>query len=473
MIARIARKEFTEMARDGRFRASAAVVLVLLAASIAMGWAHRREVAAQHREAGRATRRQWLEQGAKNPHSAAHYGMYAFKPKMPLSLIDPGVDAYTGVAVWLEAHKQNDFKYRPAQDATALARFGELSSAAVLQLLVPLLIILLSFPAFAGERDLGTLRQVLSLGVRPRDLALGKALGVATALALLCVPSAVLGVLAIGLASDVYSLPDDLPRLALMAVGYVLYLGTFVGASLAVSAWSGSSRAALLTLLAFWVANGLIVPRLSVDVARRLHPTPSSLEFGQAIDRDIKQGMNAHDPADRRLADLKARVMKEHGVGRLEDLKVDFAGIALQESEEYGYRVFDARYAELWGTYARQDEVQRAAALASPLLAVRSFSMAMAGTDPEQHRDFARAAEAYRRVIIKHMNDDIAEHGKGPGVEYIAGDDVWAKVPDFEYTPPGVSRVLARRWPDLAVLGGWLALSSAAAVAAASRIRVS
>src|SRR4051812_17292267 len=167
MIARIARKEFTEMTRDGRFRAAAAVVMGLLLVSLALGWKHYRDVDAQHREASRAARRQWLDQGAKNPHSAAHYGMYAFKPKMPLSLVDPGVDAYTGVAVWLEAHKQNDFKYRPAQDATAVARFGELSAAAVLQLLVPLLIVLLAFPAFAGERDLGTLRQVLSLGVRP------------------------------------------------------------------------------------------------------------------------------------------------------------------------------------------------------------------------------------------------------------------------------------------------------------------
>ena len=155
MIARIAKKEFTEMTRDGRFRWAFAVVMVLLFVSLALGWKHYRDVDAQHREAERTTRRQWLEQGDKNPHGAAHYGVYAFKPKMPLSLVDQGVDAYTGVAVWLEAHKQNDFKYRPAQDATALARFGELSAAAVLQSLVPLLIIVLAFPAFAGERDWG------------------------------------------------------------------------------------------------------------------------------------------------------------------------------------------------------------------------------------------------------------------------------------------------------------------------------
>ncbi|AMV37528.1 ABC transporter permease [Planctomyces sp. SH-PL62] len=473
MIARIARKEFTEMARDGRFRGAAVVVTILLLASLAMGWKHHRDVDAQHQEATRATRRQWLDQGSKNPHSAAHYGTYGFKPKPPLSLVDPGVDAYTGVAVWLEAHKQNEFKYRPAQDATAVARFGELSAAAVLQLLLPLLIILLAFPAFAGERDQGTLRQVLSLGVRPRDLALGKALGIAGVLGMLLVPAIVAGVLALGTAAGAGPLASELPRMATMAVGYLLYYGVFIGVAIAVSAWAGSARTALLVLLAFWIANGLIIPRLAVDVARRIHPTPSALSFGQAIDRELKQGVNAHDPSDPKALALKARVMKQYGVDRMEDLPVGFAGIALQEAEEHGYRVFDAHYAALWDSFARQDDVQRAAALGSPLLAVRSLSMAMAGTDPAQHRDFADAAERYRRVIIKEMNDDITEHGKAAGGEYIAGGDLWAKVPDFSYTAPGFGRVASRRWPDLAVLAGWCAASTILALVAVSRVRAS
>jgi ABC-2 type transport system permease protein len=471
MIARIACKEFTEMTRDGRFRVAAAVVAALLLASLAMGWKRHVEIDAQRRDAARMTRRQWLEQGVKNPHSAAHYGTYAFKPKPPLSLIDPGVDAYTGVAVWLEAHKRNDLKYRPAQDATAVARFGELTAASVLQLLVPLLIILLAFPAFAGERDQGTLRQLLSLGVRPRDLALGKALGVSLALGLLLVPAAVVGVVALATLTGAGSLMAEAPRIAVMAVGYLLYYGAFIGLALAVSAWAGSARAALLILLGFWIVNGLIAPRLAVDLARRLHPTPSALAFSQALDRDLKQGVNAHDPNDPRFLALKARVLREQGVERMEDLEIDFAGVALQESEEHGYRVYDAHYGALWKTFVRQDDVQRAVASASPLLAVRSLSMAMAGTEPDQNRDFARAAEDYRRRLIRIINEDITEHGKGPKVEYLAGDEVWAKVPDFSYTAPGFSRVAARRWPDLAALAGWCAASAFLAAASASRIR--
>ena len=163
--------------------------------------------------------------------------------------------------------------------------------------------------------------------------------------------------------------------------------------------------------------------------------------------------------------------MKEHGVDRMEDLKIDFAGVTLQQSEDHGNKVFDKHYASLWDTYTRQDDVQRAAAFASPMLAVRSLSMAMAGTEPDQNRDFATAAEAHRRLMIKTMNEDIAEHGKGPNQEYLAGDDVWAKVPDFRYDSPEFSSVAARRAPDLAILAAWFAASSILAVAAVSRVR--
>lgn len=42
MILTIARKEFTEMLRDGRFRLMVFVVLALLLAALAAGWKHSR-----------------------------------------------------------------------------------------------------------------------------------------------------------------------------------------------------------------------------------------------------------------------------------------------------------------------------------------------------------------------------------------------------------------------------------------------
>lgn len=126
MLLRIAHHEFRDVVRDGRFRWAAAIVCGLLVAALLTGWAYQRSVSAEHTAAAGLSRDTWLAQSAKDPHSAAHYGAYVFKPRGPLTLIDSGVSAYTGVAAWLEAHKQNEFQFRrvPSRVARVLLSAG-------------------------------------------------------------------------------------------------------------------------------------------------------------------------------------------------------------------------------------------------------------------------------------------------------------------------------------------------------------
>src|SRR5690349_3578830 len=102
MIARIAKKEMIEMFRDGRFRLASAIVAVLLLASLAAGWKQYSNLKKQHETAQLAERRNWLGQKPKNPHQGAHYGVYAFKPKSQLSIVDTGVDPYMSASpcIW-------------------------------------------------------------------------------------------------------------------------------------------------------------------------------------------------------------------------------------------------------------------------------------------------------------------------------------------------------------------------------------
>ena len=460
MIATIARKEIKEMTRDGRFRGAAVIVLGLLMAAVGMGWRQHQDVERQHEAARRETRENWLTQGEKNPHSAAHYGVYAFKPKVALSLVDRGIDPYTGVAVWLEAHKQNEFKYRPAQDANTLARFGELTAATVLQVLVPLLIVLFSFAAFAGERENGTLRQLLSLGLTPAQLAGGKALGVAGALGLLLVPAALIGA---------FVLTSDLPRMLLLALFYLLYFGAFLGVALAISAWAKSTRIALVGLLAFWIFNALIAPRAASDLSKRFYPTPSGQQFAEQLQAELTGGADHSTPAQRE-AKLKEKFFKQYNVSRIEDLPVNWTGAVLTESEEHGNKVFDQFYGKLWDQFERQIRFQEASSLVAPLLSVRSLSMGLAGTDFAQHRHFATAAEQYRRYFIQVMNDDILKNA-GKSGPYLRKDDLWAQVKDFEYTLPSIGWVLSQHSVALSLLSGWCLGGALLAWWATSRLR--
>lgn len=458
MIARIAAKEFTDTLRDGRFRWSALIVLTLLLAALGAGIRHYREVSAQHARAADTMREFWVNQPAKNPHSAAHYGLWAFKPRTLLSLVDQGVDPYVGVAAYLEAHKQNEFQFRPAMDATATQRFGQWTAATIMQLLLPLLIIVLAFPAFAGEREQGTLRQLLSLGVQPSALAAGKALGVAAALGTLVVPAAFLGAAALVFASEEGALAGELPRILLMGATYVAYFAIFVAVALAVSARTRSARVALLVLLGFWAVNSLVAPRALSDVARRVHPTPSAFQFVTALDADLKRGLDGHTP-DERVAKLRDATLARYGVRSVDSLPVNFDAIAMQASEEEGNKVFDKHYGALYDAYARQNRVHQLGAVVAPLLAVRDLSMGLAGTDVEHHRAFATAAEQYRRMLVKRMNDAMAENSRTGDWGWKADPSLWREVPPFTYEGPATTQALASHGTSLWLLGGWLVLA--------------
>ena len=171
MIRTIAYKELLEMVRDGRFQWVAGILIVLLLTALAVGWRNYEEISAERELAQSTVRDQWLKQPEQNPHSGVHYGIYAFRPSTFLSSLDPGLEPYVGATVWLEAHLQNQFVARPADDASAVQRFGQMTVAMVLQVLLPLLIILVSFAVFAGEKEQGTLRQLISVGVKPSRLA--------------------------------------------------------------------------------------------------------------------------------------------------------------------------------------------------------------------------------------------------------------------------------------------------------------
>ncbi|MEM9664447.1 MAG: DUF3526 domain-containing protein [Bacteroidota bacterium] len=448
MIWTIARKEATEMLRDQRFQWATGITLVLLMASLFVGWTHYTEVEAQRALAQTTDREVWLDQGEKNQHSAAHFGTYAFKPNSPLTAMDRGVLAYTGVAVFMEGHRMADAEFRPAEDATAVQRLGSLTAASTLQVLVPLLLILLAFGTFAGERERGTLRQLLSLGVHPRTLAAGKALGVTGPLLLLMVPAATLGVWALLLGDGAG--PLTAARFALLVGVYGLYFALILGLTLVVSARARSAQGALVGLLAFWLLTTFVVPRLVTDAADAVHPTPDPITF-QA---DIRADLNGLIPWAERTKAVQERLMAEEGVSSVGDLTASVAGHTLLEAERDETEVFRSHYADLSAQHDGQRRVTQAGSVLTPYLAVKQLSMGLAGSDYTHHRHFAEAAEVYRYDFVQALNQDMIDAQSQFG--HTVGREMWEQIPAFTYAAPGAGWAVAQYGLSLGVLGAWV-----------------
>ncbi len=466
----VARKELRDLVRDRRFLLLALLTLVLMVAALLLGALHADQRRHAHDAAAQGDARVWLAQGAKNPHAAAHFGQWAHKPMSPLALADPGVDAFVGSAIWLEAHRQNEGLFRAARDGTLAARGGALTLALLLQTLMPLLALLLGVAAWAGERDQGTLRPLLAQGVRPWQLMAGKALACAAVLlGLLLVAS-----LALLLALSALGAPGGLEpaRLGGAMLAYGAYLLGFLLLALALAAALPSTRTALVLLLGFWLVNCFVAPRWASDLVRASDPLPSAQALRSAIN-DAKRQQFGHDEKHPAYIALREATLRQYGVTRIEDLPVSFRGLALRADDEAGYGIFDQHFGRLQAQIEAQDQRRALGGFVFPLLALQPLSMAMAGTDNAHHHHFVRAAEAHRRRIQTLLSEDIIRNAPPAGGQYQAPAALWQQVPAFAYPRPPLAEAARGLGAPAAALALWLVLTAAAAGVAAARLRPS
>jgi ABC-2 type transport system permease protein len=470
MIYRIALKELKEMFREGRFRVAVAIVFSLLVTSVLVSKRYYDFVNQQHEDARKNARSEWTSQGTKNPHSAAHYGTYAFKPKYPLALIDNGIDKYAGVSIFLEAHKRSDAQYMAAQDQTALSRFGDLTPDFVLVFLIPLLIILLGFNSISREQESGTLRLLLSQGVKPFTLAAGKWLGLFFPVLLLVLP--VYAMAAFLLAGLSQFGEFSLLALTVLFGVYLVYYAIFVNLTLLVSSLVRKSSLAFVTLLSVWIISCLAMPKITSAIAEELYPYPTQYEFEEQIASAKKNGLDGHDPWNAAAKKLEEETLAKYGVQNVAELPFNWDAFLMQQGEEHDAEIYFRHYNLLKETYESQARVHRATAVLSPFLPTRFLSMAICRTDYASHWNFADAAERYRIMLVGKMNGDMVNNSKTGEWNYQADDKLWQSVPDFEYQPPAYAVVFSVNKINFVTLLIWLAASFAALRVAVSNIRV-
>lgn len=409
---------------------------------------------------------QWDAQPDRHPHRVVHYGHFIFRQLSPLAFFDFGVAPITGNMLYLEGHRQNSANFSDASQSSILLRFGQLTPAYVLQVLTPLLVVFLAFGSVAREREQGQLRLLMALGLRGSALFWGKLAGHA-ALALLLASPALLALGAIALFT-----PAVGAQALWLALGYVLYLLLWVFGAVLVSAAVKRARDALLVLVGCWMVGVVLVPRIMPDLAA-LHTTQATrIETEVATREALAKLGDSHDPNDPHFRQFREKTLEAYGVSRVEDLPVNYGGLVIEEGERLSSELFAKAMAQDAERQSSQVDLVHAAALASPVIALRRMSAAMAATDLDSHLRFLREGERYRFELVQALNrlhvsqiryhndrDQRIDHGH------------WQKLPRFKLEDPPPESIRARHlWPSLAVLVAWIAVLLFLASRMAARI---
>jgi ABC-2 type transport system permease protein len=449
---RLIRLQAAMIVRERRLALALGVVAAVLATSglvtsIASEQARQARASVSARE-----RERWLGQGERDPHSAAHQSIYAFKPVLPLAAVDPGIEPFVGETVWLEAHVQNDLLNRPMQESTTSGRAGLVDPAGLFLRFAPLVVFLLATGAAARDREQGTLALALSLAPSGRSVAAVKAM----AIALLSSAALVGPLAAIGLAGMALGGTDgDAPlRLMLWMLAALVYIVLLTLTGVVVALRSRSQMAAFGQLLLIWIVAVVAAPLAASVSADHLEPLPSFQAMKIQLEHEVPAYWTAEVGAERRSV-----LLERYGAldeADLEERRVNLRGLELDYAERLAQAAFDREIGAYYRQAVAQDRVYGRLGWLSPAVAFDAASSGLAGTDFVHHLSFMQAAERYRRALVNRMNADLIPNPSVNGIVHTRDNTLWTQVDAFEYAPPGWREGWHWIATPLMALGTWL-----------------
>lgn len=441
---------------------------ITLTAVTWLGVVQNRTQQEQQQQAQQHVREQWETIDAMNPHGAAHYGSYAFKPVTPLSSIDEGVNAVTGNVLRLEGHVQNEVVYSEASQSLSISKFGKLKPSLLLQYVIPLLLLFLAFSTISSEKESGRLKLLVFQGTPLSKLILAKTLSIWAYGLLLLVLTVVISAITID-----HTETNGVGRILLLLLSYAAYYYIITALATYLSARLKSNTSALSSMLAIWMLWTVFLPKIWGNTAEKFYPLPSRQEFKSAMQEDRSKGLDGHNPSDQRSENLKKEVLAKYNVDAVEELPINYDGLRMQADEEYGNIVWDKHFGNNYTILKKQKRAYQLSGFVNPFASLQGMSMGFSGSDMLHHLDFLKQAENYRRDFIKKLNDKHAYGGSKTGDwSWEANNDFYKSISDFEYKTPTVNSISSNYILDMLSLALWVLLITLIVVFSTKKIKL-
>jgi ABC-2 type transport system permease protein len=327
---------------------------------------------------------------------------------------------------------------------------GRFDLAFVAVVLLPLIILALTYNVLSADREAGTLAMLLSQPTSGRQLV-----GAKVAARALIVFGTIVVAFAICLVASGANVvtPDGLARVGLWLFVVLSYAALWLSIALAVNVVGRTSATNAVVLLAIWLTATVLVPALVNVTVSTLHPVPSRVALVQAT-RD------ASDAATASGSQLLGMYYQDHPELMAGGVPTDEFGprsIAVQEQVERTTRPIKERFqAQL----DRQEQLVRRWRFASPAFLVHDALTDIAGTSAHRYRSYELQVDAYMRQLHAFFTPMVVR-----GARFTSAD--LARVPRFTFqdvSAPALARRLAPALVALlvgAIAVAWLGLARA------------
>jgi len=313
-----------------------------------------------------------------------------------LLFISEGGDKYRPVGYTLKP--KSGFSALPSGPRNfKLPVIPELDWSFIIKVIFSLYAILLGYNAISGEKEQGTLRQILSNSVGRIRLLIAKYIAILLTILVPLVAGIIISLIVVGISIPQILALSNLSRIFVMFLLTLGYLSIFVLLSLLISSLIHKSSLVLLMLLAVWVLFAVFIPNISGILSEKLSSVPSEFQTAKKIGPMIQQ--QVWQRIDRVRERVKSGELKTE-----EEVK--------QETD----RAFDEGQDDLIKHYKLYDDAMKQRAVMaqnlsrlSPTALFQYASESIAQTGAKQEERFLRDTRNYANIYDDYILEKVGK----------------------------------------------------------------
>ncbi|MFB0552452.1 MAG: ABC transporter permease subunit [Phycisphaerae bacterium] len=354
----------------------------------------------------------------------------------------------------------------------------ELDWAFIIKVVFSLYVLLLAFRGISGEKEIGTLRLILSNTLRRNQVLTAKYISIILTTG---IPLILGGLVSLSIVSIL--LPQALsltivPRIGLMVLLAFFYLSIFAFLGLFVSSLVGRSSVVLLILLSVWILFVVVVPNVSGILSNKLTSVPSEFQTARQVGPMLQEQVWA------RINKVTERI--ERG-----ELTTDEAiKRETDQAFEEGQEEVRKHYAVYENAMKHRANVARNLSRLSPTALFQFASESLADTGPRREERFEKDAKTYSSIYDSYILQKVGQvigtsqwtfstsvtvnekyfHISSPRPQEYQGDK--SDFPRFTESSPNLAGNIQEAFLDLAGLSLWNLILAMLAFWAISRCDV-